>query len=101
MAKISTIVKNERKIKMELKYREKRAALKKIIIDENASDDDRYDAMVKLNKLPRNSSRVRVKNRCVLTGRGRGVYRQFGISRIKFRELAHQGLIPGVTKASW
>ncbi|MDA8791682.1 30S ribosomal protein S14 [Bacteriovoracaceae bacterium] len=101
MAKISTIVKDQRKRKLELRYRTKRAELKKIIIDENKSDDERFEASVKLNKLPRNSSRVRVRNRCILTGRGRAVYRQFGLSRIKFRELAHQGLIPGVTKASW
>lgn len=101
MAKISTIVKDQRKRKLEQRYRTQRAELKKIIIDEDKTDEERFEASVKLNKLPRNSSKVRLRNRCILTGRGRGVYRQFGLSRIKFRELANQGLIPGVTKASW
>lgn len=101
MAKISTIVKDQRKRKLELRYRTQRAELKKIIIDEDKTDEERLEASLKLNKLPRNSSKVRLRNRCILTGRGRGVYRQFGLSRIKFRELANQGLIPGVTKASW
>ena len=78
-----------------------RQELKKVIIDPNASDDDKNKAEMKLQKLNRNGSTVRTRNRCVITGRSRGYYRKFGISRIKFRELASQGMIPGVTKASW
>ncbi len=89
MAKASQIARNERKMKTVLKYAEKRAALK-------AAGD--YEG---LQKLPRDASPVRVKNRCSVTGRGRGFMRSFGLSRITFRELAREGKIPGVKKASW
>lgn len=101
MAKTSTIVKNERRKKLANKYEAKRAELRKAIIDESLSDEDRWNAQAKLQKMKRDTSRIRVRNRCALTGRGRGNYRKFGISRIKFRELANEGMIPGVTKASW
>lgn len=89
MAKASQIARNERKIKTVLKYAEKRSALK-------AAGD--WEG---LQKLPRNASPVRVKNRCSVTGRQRGFMRSFGLSRIMFRELAREGKIPGVKKASW
>ena len=89
MAKTSQIARNEKRAKLAARFAEKRAALK-------ASGD--YEG---LQKLPRNSSPVRVKNRCALSGRGRGYLRAFGLSRIAFRELAREGKIPGVKKASW
>lgn len=101
MAKVSTIAKNNRKMKLAAKQADKRIALKQIMVDPNASDDAKWDAMVKLQKLNQNGSKVRVRSRCAITGRGRGVYSEFQLSRIKFRELALQGMIPGVTKASW
>mgnify|MGYP000250513464 FL=1 len=101
MAKLSAIAKNNRRRKMAEKGEAKRAELRKIIADETASDEDRDTAMMKLQKMPRDTSRIRVRNRCEITGRPRGVYRDFKLSRITFRELAHKGMIPGVTKASW
>lgn len=101
MAKVSAIAKNNRRKKMAEKGEAKRAELRGIISDANASDEDRLAAMKKLQKMPRDTSRIRVRNRCEVTGRPRGVYRDFRLSRITFRELAHQGMIPGVTKASW
>jgi len=79
----------------------KRAELKAQIIDESLSDDERWDAMIKLQKLPRNGSRCRQRNRCVLTGRPRGYYRKFGLARNKLRELIMRGEVPGVVKSSW
>lgn len=101
MAKLSSIVKNEKRKKLAEKYEPKRAALRKMVVDTNLSDDERWEAVVKLQKLPRNANRNRVRNRCILTGRSRGVYKKFGLSRIKFRELALEGMLPGITKASW
>lgn len=101
MAKLSAIVKNNRRRELAEKYEAKRAELRKIIASADASDEDRENAQVKLQKMPRDTSRIRVRNRCELTGRPRAYYRDFKLSRIALRELAHQGLIPGVTKASW
>jgi small subunit ribosomal protein S14 len=101
MAKISSIVKNEKRKKLALKQREKRIELKRKMVDETLSWEERDAAGIKLQKLARNGSPVRVRNRCVITGRSRAVYRMFGLSRIKLRELALEGKIPGVTKASW
>lgn len=101
MAKISTIVKNNKRRNLAEKFEGKRAALRKTISDENATPEDRWEANVKLQRMPRDTSRIRVRNRCVLTGRSRGNYRKFRISRIKFRELALEGMLPGVTKSSW
>jgi small subunit ribosomal protein S14 len=101
MATTAWIVKNEKRKKMIKSQKTKRVQLKKLIIDENVSDDAKEQAQRKLQKLNRNGSPVRYKSRCLLTGRSKGVYQKFGLSRIKFRELALQGLIPGVTKASW
>jgi len=80
---------------------EKRKELKKTILDQEISEEERLTAINELNKLPRNSSPVRLRNRCVLTGRCRGYLRKFQLSRLAFRELASNGMIPGVTKASW
>jgi small subunit ribosomal protein S14 len=101
MAKLSSIVKNERKIKLVAKQRKIRTELKAKVIDSSLSDEERDEAGIKLQKLNRNGCPIRVRNRCILTGRSRGYYRKFGLSRIKFRELASAGMIPGVTKASW
>jgi small subunit ribosomal protein S14 len=101
MAKISSIAKNNRRRKMAEKSEAKRAELRAIISNDKMSDEDRDMAMMKLQKMPRDTSRIRVRNRCEVTGRPRGVYRDFRMSRISFRELAHKGMIPGVTKASW
>jgi small subunit ribosomal protein S14 len=101
MAKISTIVKNEKRKILAKKQYEKRQAYKKAMVDENLSDEERETAERKLQKLSRNGSKVRVRNRCYITGRSRGNYRKFQLSRIKFRELAVRGLVPGITKASW
>jgi len=101
MARLSSIIKDQKRRKLVLKFKNKRLELKKKFLDPNISFEEREAIQKKIQDIPRNASPIRVRNRCMLTGRPRGVYRQFGLSRIKFRELAHQGLIPGVTKASW
>ncbi len=101
MAKTSKIVRNEQRKNLVEKYAAKRAALKETIRNPKSSDEDKDKAVLALHKLPRNSSYVRVVHRCQLTGRPRGNYRRFGLSRIAFRELALQGKIPGITKSSW
>ena len=101
MAKVSKVVKNQKRMKMVEKYAEKRKALKKIINNPESTPEEVDEAVVKLQKLPRDASPVRVVNRCSQTGRPRGYVRKFGISRIALRELALQGQIPGVTKSSW
>lgn len=101
MAKRSSIEKEKRRERtVKLKW-EKRQALKKTAADMNLSEEERDAARTALNKMPRDSSRVRLRNRCLLTGRSRGFIRQFKISRLCFREMASNGLIPGVTKSSW
>lgn len=97
----AAIQKNARRRNLELKYRNRRSDLKKIVHDRSVSPDERFSAILKLAELPRNSSRTRIRNRCELTGRPRGYYRKFKMSRITFRKLASEGLVPGVTKASW
>lgn len=101
MAKKSAIEKNKRRQRLVEKYAEKRAALKAIVMDRTRDPQERFEATLALAELPRNSSKVRVRNRCALTGRPRGYYRRFGLSRIALRELASEGKLPGVTKASW
>ena len=101
MAKISKIVKNEKRKKMVAQYAARRAELKKIINNPSATPEEVDAAMLKLQKLPRDASPIRVRSRCALTGRPRAVYRKFGISRNAFRDLALQGQIPGVVKSSW
>lgn len=101
MAKLSKIVNNELKKKLEKRYRSKRTELRKMSKDPKLSMEERMDASFKLQKLPRNSAPCRVQSRCAVTGRPRAVYKDFRLSRIKFREYAHRGLIPGITKSSW
>jgi small subunit ribosomal protein S14 len=101
MAKKSVIHRNKKREKLVTKYAAKRASLKKILSDPSTSEEEFYIAQAKLTKLPKNSSPVRLVNRCTLTGRPRATIRKFGLSRISFRELALQGKIPGVIKASW
>ena len=86
---------------MVARYSAKREALKKVLSDPNTSEEDFYTAQAKLTKLPKNSSPIRARNRCSVTGRPRAFIRKFGLSRITFRELATRGMIPGVTKSSW
>lgn len=101
MAKLSLINRDEKRRKLAKKYAGKRAELIKIIEDQSIPEEDRYQARLKLQALPRNSNPTRQRNRCSLTGRPRGVYRKFGLGRNKLREFAMMGEIPGVTKASW
>jgi small subunit ribosomal protein S14 len=101
MATQAKIATNEKRKKLTAKYAAKRAALKATVVNPKASDADKLAAQNKLNALPRNSSRQRIRNRCALTGRPRGVYRKFGLSRIAIREKGLAGEIPGLTKSSW
>ena len=101
MAKKSMIAREVKRIKTVAKFAEKRAILKAIVNDTNASSEERYEASIKLQKLPRNSSPSRVVRRCQITGRPHAVYRKFGLSRIKLREAAMRGDIPGLVKSSW
>lgn len=101
MAKKSSIEKNERRKKLAARYAAKRRALKAIVQNPKSTMDEKQAAQVALAKLPRNSAPERVRHRCSMTGRSRGNIREFGLSRIAFREMALQGLIPGVRKASW
>ena len=101
MAKTSAIQRNLKRIRLVKKFAKKRAALKKIINDKKLPLNERFKAQLKLAKLPRNSSKTRIRNRCEITGRPHGVYRKLKISRIALRELASKGRIPGMTKSSW
>jgi len=101
MAKVSMIEREKRRARTVAKYAEKRAKLKAIINDVSASDDDKWEAQVALQKLPRNASPCRQQRRCRLTGRPHAVYRKFGLSRIQLREAAMRGDVPGLVKASW
>ena len=101
MARKSAIVKNERRLAFAQRFHEKRQQLRQRGIDPSLTEEERHEARTALNKMPRDTSLCRVRNRCTLTGRCRGFLRKFGISRLCFREMANKGLIPGVTKASW
>ena len=101
MAKLSLINRDTKRAKLVEKYASKRLALKAIIDDMSKSDEERYEARLKLQQLPRNSNPTRQRSRCAITGRPRGVFRKFGLARNKLRELAMKGEIPGITKASW
>jgi len=101
MAKKSAINRNKKREKMSDRFRNKRKKLKDIIMNKKNSFDERFQAQMKLSKLPRNSSRIRVKNRCEITGRPHGVYRKLRISRIALRQLTLEGKIPGMVKSSW
>jgi len=101
MAKISKVVKNERRREMAVRYAERRQALKKIINNPRSTPERVDEAVIKLQKMPRDTSPIRVRNRCSQSGRSRGYLRKFGLSRIALRDLALQGQIPGVVKSSW
>ena len=101
MAKKSAIEKNQHRRRMVDKYAARRAELRAIVHDRTRAPEERFEAALMLADLPRNSARVRVRNRCALTGRPRGYHRKFGMSRIALRELGSAGQIPGLVKASW
>jgi small subunit ribosomal protein S14 len=101
MAKTSSIEKNKRRRKLVAKYANKRAELKTVANDESLSLEERFQARLKLAELPRNSSAVRVRNRCEITGRPRAYYRKLKMSRIAMRDLGSTGMIPGLVKSSW
>ena len=101
MAKTSSIQRNLKRIRMAKKFLKKRQELKKIINNRKLPLEERFKAQLKLAKLPKNSARTRIRNRCEITGRPHGVYRKLRISRIALRELASKGKIPGMTKSSW
>ena len=101
MAKKSIINRNKKRIALNLKFANKRKELKKIVMNKKLTLEERFKAQMKLSKLPRNSSKIRVRNRCEITGRSRGVYRKLKISRITLRKLSLEGKIPGMIKSSW
>lgn len=101
MAKTSMIARENKRSKLVAKYAKKRAELKAVINSTTASDEEKWDAQVKLQKLPRDASPTRQRNRCKVTGRPHGVFRKFGLCRNKLREHAMKGDVPGLTKASW
>ena len=101
MAKLSAVNKNKKRIKLSDKMFKKRQSLKKIIMDKKLPLEERFKAQQKLSKLPRNSAKNRVRNRCQITGRPHGVYRKLKISRIALRQLGIEGKIPGTVKSSW
>ncbi|MGH8140470.1 MAG: 30S ribosomal protein S14 [Steroidobacteraceae bacterium] len=101
MAKTSMVERERRRARIVKRYAAQRAQLKELIRSPRTSQDERAAAQVKLQSLPRDSSPARQRNRCAITGRSRGVYRKFGLSRVKIREVANRGEIPGLTKASW
>jgi small subunit ribosomal protein S14 len=101
MASKAKIATNEKKKKLVPKYANLRKELKAVVSDPESSEEDRYEAVLKLQKLPRNSSPTRIRNRCQVTGRPRGYYRKFAMSRIALRDYGLSGQIPGLTKSSW
>jgi len=101
MAKKSVVERNKKRIRLSEKFSDKRANLKAVSKDNSLSAAERFEAQLKLAQLPRNSSKVRVRLRCEISGRGRSNYRKFRMSRIALRELASQGMIPGMVKSSW
>ena len=101
MSKLSLINRNEKRKKLVAKFSKKRAALEAIVANQKLSDEDRFAARQKLQALPRNAHPTRIRNRCALTGRPRGVYAKFGLGRNKLREYIMRGEVPGVVKASW
>jgi len=101
MSKTSSVYRNLKRVKMAEKYANRRLKLKKVVMDKNAAAEDRFQATLKLAEMPRNSAKIRVRNRCKLTGRSRSYYRKFGLSRVELRDLASFGEIPGLVKSSW
>ena len=101
MAKLSLINRDLKRAAMVKKYAKKRADLQAVIADQSVSEEERYQARLKLQQLPRDASPTRIRNRCAITGRPRGTYRKFGLARSKLREMAMRGEVPGIVKASW
>jgi len=101
MAKLAVVLRQKKRVKLVAKFKARRAQLIEIMQDSRASDEAKDEARAKFQKLPRDSSPVRLRNRCALTGRPRGVYSKFGLGRSKLRDLALKGEVPGVIKASW
>ncbi len=101
MSKLSSVEKNNRRRRMVSGKEIARAKLKSVIMDKQVPAEERFKAVIKLSEISRNSAKVRIRNRCELTGRSRGVYRKFKLSRIAFRDLASNGMIPGIVKSSW
>jgi len=101
MAKTSSIEKNKRRARLAKQYAGRRARLKKIAMDKTVTMEERFAATLKLAELPRNSAKIRVRNRCEITGRPRAYYRKFKMSRIALRDLGSKGLVPGLVKSSW
>ncbi|WP_348757748.1 30S ribosomal protein S14 [Candidatus Methylocalor cossyra] len=101
MAKKSLIARERKRVKLVEKYRNRRERLKQIIVDKQSTYQEKQDAELRLQKLPRNSSPIRIHNRCKVTGRPHGYYRKFGLGRNKLRESVMRGDVPGVVKASW
>ena len=101
MAKVSSVEKNKKRMKLVKKFETKRKKLKKIVMDKKINLNERFEAALKLAKLPKNSAKNRIRNRCEITGRPHGYYRKLKMSRIALRDLASMGKIPGMTKSSW
>ena len=101
MSKKSIVERNKKRIRLYNKYKAKHDKLLKLANNKKLSPDEQFQARLKLSSIPRNASKLRIRSRCVLTGRGRGVYRKFKLSRIAFRELAAIGQVPGIIKSSW
>lgn len=101
MAKISAVQRDLKRRRLVKKYATKRAELKAKVTDESLSPEERFEAMMKLSELPKNSAKIRQRNRCALTGRPRGHHRKFELSRIAIRDLASRGELPGIVKSSW
>ncbi|MEQ8733703.1 MAG: 30S ribosomal protein S14 [Rhodospirillaceae bacterium] len=101
MAKTSAVQRDKKRRKMVVQQAERRASLKAQMMDRSSSPEERFEASLKLAEMPRNGSKVRVHNRCEVTGRPRGVYRKFKLGRVMLRELASKGQIPGMVKSSW
>jgi len=101
VAKLALIEREKKRARLVAKFAAKREALKAIVEDQSKSDEERYEARLELQQLPRNANPTRQRNRCAITGRPRGTFRKFGLARNKIREIAFRGEIPGLTKASW
>lgn len=101
MAKTCSVERNNKRKILAKKYSVRRKKLKEQIMNKETSPEERFEAVLKLNRMPKNSAKIRVRNRCEITGRPRGVYRKFGLCRIKLRELASIGQLPGIIKSSW
>ncbi len=101
MAKTSSIYRNKKRRKMSKQQAPKRAKLKAIVMDKSLSFEERFEAQLKLSALPRNGSKIRIRNRCWFSGRSRATYRRFGLSRLALRQFGTDGLIPGLVKSSW